>query len=87
MPRRPEPHPELAAIGGRVRKIREQQKLTLDDLCCRMDRLGPRGGKLTKGSLSNIEGGFVDVSVTFVGGIAKALGVTVAVLMGEVPHE
>lgn len=83
MPVRKEPHPELVAIGQRIRTIRESKGLTLQGLSFEIDGAE---AKMWKGMLSNIEHGRVNTSILTVIAIAKGLGVPVGTLVGEVDH-
>lgn len=83
MPVRKEPHPELVAIGQRIRTIRERKGLTLEALAFEID--GPES-KMSKGMLSNIEHGRVNTGILTVIAIAKGLRVRVGALVGEVPN-
>lgn len=64
-------------IGRRVRVIRDHRGLTATGLAA--------GTGLSKGFISEIENGHSDLSIKNLMKIAKALDVSVAVLVGEAP--
>jgi transcriptional regulator with XRE-family HTH domain len=67
MPRRAVPEPECLKLGARVRELRREQGLSIGALA--------EAGELSKGHLSNIERGHVNVTVGTVVDIAKTLEV------------
>ena len=67
MPVRIQPTALTAKIGARIRDVRLEQKMSLADV--------EAAGGPTRGHLSGIERGQVNVTLECLGGIAKALGV------------
>ena len=65
----------IETLGERIRKLRKQQKLTLEALA---------GNELTKGMLSLIENNKANPSMESLTYIAKRLGVEVSELLEEV---
>jgi transcriptional regulator with XRE-family HTH domain len=67
---------EQASLGARIRKLREEQGMSLGDLEAKC--------RVTKGYLSQLESGkAVNPSVTSVVKIARGLGVRLADLLGD----
>jgi transcriptional regulator with XRE-family HTH domain len=66
---------QIETLGERIRKLRKQQKLTLEALA---------GSDLTKGMLSLIENNKANPSMESLSYIAERLGVEVSVLLEEV---
>jgi transcriptional regulator with XRE-family HTH domain len=85
MPRRSSPDPLAAAVGRRVRQLREEAGLTLEGLAFESD--APRGKKgFSKGHLSSLEKGLVMPTVATLKVLADRLGVLVADLV-TVPED
>lgn len=72
---------ELKSFGNRVRQLRTQQGMTLQELA-------DKCGYTSRASINKIEKGLVDVSQTKIVLLASALGVSVQVLLGlaEMPE-
>jgi transcriptional regulator with XRE-family HTH domain len=81
MPRRAVPDPQCQKLGARVRELRQEQGLSIGALA--------EAGELSKGHLSNIERGHVNVTVGTVVHIAKTLEVVPLHVMcfGDSPLE
>lgn len=75
MPRRAAPDPEAAAIGARIRALREEQDMGLEKLANAVEP------DYSKGHLSNLERGYVMPTIATLRRIARALGVHVADLV------
>jgi transcriptional regulator with XRE-family HTH domain len=73
VPRRAEPDPEALVIGQRIRQLREQADLGLEELAHAAD--------FSKGHLSNLERGYVMPTVAILRVLADALEVLVADLV------
>ncbi len=74
MQRRTEPEPLAAAIGARIRALREAQGL-------RLEQLAFESGMTSKGHLSDLEHGRVNPTVTTLRAVAARLGVTLVDLV------
>ena len=73
---------EMKAFGLRVRKLRTEKNMTLQELA-------DKSGYTSRASINKVENGEVDVPTSKVKAIADALGVSPKVLMGldEEPSE
>ena len=67
MPRRRQREPIARLVGARIRFLREERKLTLDDVALDWD--------LSKGYLSDVESGFQSPSFSVLAKIARSLKV------------
>jgi transcriptional regulator with XRE-family HTH domain len=76
MPRRKTPHPLAAAVGRRIRKLREEAGLTIEKLAFESDLQ-------SKGHLSSIEKGLVMPTVATLAAIAERLDVLVVDVVNE----
>jgi transcriptional regulator with XRE-family HTH domain len=74
MPRRSEPDPLAAAIGGRIRAFREARGL-------RLEQVAFESGLTSKGHLSDLEHGRVNPTVATLRAVAEQLGVGVVDLV------
>jgi transcriptional regulator with XRE-family HTH domain len=74
MPRRKSPHPLAAAVGRRIRQLREEAGLTIEKLAFESE-------VRSKGHLSSIEKGLVMPTVATLSSLAERLGVLVADLV------
>lgn len=74
MPRRKTPHPLAAAVGARIRQLRQEVDLTIEKLAFESD-------VRSKGHLSSIEKGLVMPTVATLSSLAERLGVLVADLV------
>lgn len=75
MPRRRNPHPLALALGQRIRALRKEQGLTLEQLAFESD--------FSKGHLSSLERGLVMPTVASLKLLAQRLGVLVADLVND----
>ena len=66
MPRRTEPDPQAAKIGARLRELRNERALSLQDLADICD--------LSKGQISSIENGLSSMTIPTIFRLAKGLG-------------
>jgi transcriptional regulator with XRE-family HTH domain len=78
MPRRSEPDPLAAAIGGRIRAFREARGL-------RLEQVAFESGLTSKGHLSDLEHGRVNPTVATLRAVAEQLGVWVVDLVNVEP--
>jgi transcriptional regulator with XRE-family HTH domain len=69
MPRRKTPDPLAAAVGGRIRQLREERAMTMEQLAYE--------GDMSKGFLSDIEHGLARPTVAALARIAVTLDVLV----------
>ncbi|MDI1476445.1 helix-turn-helix transcriptional regulator [Polyangium sp. y55x31] len=69
MPRRQTIHPLLTALGGHIRDLRLGRKMSLVDLA--------NASGVSKGSLSSIENGLVNITIETCAKLAAGLGVRV----------
>ncbi|MDI3291991.1 helix-turn-helix domain-containing protein [Polyangium sp. 15x6] len=68
MPRRTEAKPVCLKVGARIRELRKERGMSLQDLA--------DAGALSKGHLSSIEQGLAAITIETVERIATALGVS-----------
>ncbi|MDI3287419.1 helix-turn-helix domain-containing protein [Polyangium sp. 15x6] len=66
MPRRTEPKPLCLKVGARIRELREERGMSLQDLA--------EAGAMSKGHLSSIEQGLAAITIETVERITRALG-------------
>src|SRR5688572_7097703 len=76
MPRRPKPDPYAAAIGRRIRELREEAGLTLEKLAFESE-------VASKGHLSSLEKGLVRPTVHTLKTLADRLDVLVADIVND----
>jgi transcriptional regulator with XRE-family HTH domain len=76
MPRRATPHPIAAAVGRRIRQLREESGLTIEKLAFESE-------VRSKGHLSSIERGLVMPTVATLASIAERLDVLVADIVND----
>lgn len=65
MPRRTEPSPYDTKVGARIRQLRQERNLTIQELA--------EAASLSPGHLTNIERGFGAITIETAGRIARAL--------------
>ena len=67
MPRRTEPKPLCLKVGARIRELRTERGMSLQDLA--------EAGAMSKGHLSSVEQGLAAITIETIERIARALGV------------
>lgn len=66
MPRRTEPDPQTAKLGARLRELRTERTMSLNELA--------DASEVSKGHLSSIEHGLAAITIQTISRLAKGLG-------------